>query len=194
MLIFIVGLDGCGKGTQISLLKKYLEKKGKKVFYSKAFTDDVKEIFSPYLEYWDQVSRMFFFQALHAQQCTEAVDAIKRGEIVIADRWDESYIAYHSQYGILAQNKDLRNQLNQLAFQGIEPNLTFFIDIPPETVPKRTQLRGQDFFDREPLEYHRKMREGYLGLAEKRKWIIIDGTQTIQAIHRTIIAEIEKYI
>lgn len=194
MLISITGLDGCGKGTQIALLKKHLEKKGKVVFYSKAYTDDIKAIFSPYLEYWSPIARMFFFQALYAQQCIESVRALKEGKIVIADRWDESYIAYHSQYGILAKNKKLRNQLHQLAFRGIKPDLTFFLDIPPEMVFERTKLRGQDFFDKGSLEYHRKMREGYLKLAKERNWIIIDGTQTVETIHKIIVAEVEKYI
>lgn len=194
MLICVTGLDGCGKGTQISFLKKYLEKKGKMVFYSKAYTNDIKETFSLYLEYWEPIARMFFFQSLFVQQRKEVMEALKQEQIVIADRWDESYIAYHSQYGELAEDNGLREQLHQLAFKGLLPDITFFIDIPAEMVRQRTELRGQDFFDKGSLEYHSKMREGYLKLAKERSWITIDGTRTVRAVHRIITSEIEKYI
>ena len=194
MLISITGLDGCGKGTQISLLKKYLEKKNIPVFYSKAYTEDIKETFSPYLEHWGPVAIMLFFQALHTQQYSEAVRAIKEGKIVIADRWDESYIVYHSQYGILAKDETLRKQLLQLAFKDVKPNITFCIDIPAEMAQRRTEVRGQDFFDKRSLSYHRKMRSGYLKLTRERGGFIIDGTQTVKTIHRIITDEVDRHI
>lgn len=193
-MISITGLDGCGKSTQIDLLKKYLEKKGITTFISKAYTSDFKEMLASYLEYWDPATRMFFFLALDNQQCVEVIQAVKERKIVIADRWDESYMAYHLQFGILSRDKTLRKRLHGLVFKRIRPDITFLLDIPVEMVSKRTKSRRQDFFDKNPIEYHIKMRNGYLRLAKARNTMIIDGTQSIKTIHRMIIQEVRKLI
>ncbi len=190
MIICLTGIDGCGKGTQKELLKAHLENSRKAVFLSKAYGDAEKECFSAFVEYWTQESILFLFQALHAEQRVKAEKALARGAIVIADRWDESYLAYHSTHGILLSNPGLRDQLNSIAFGGIIPDVTFFLDVPVERARERMLSRGMDFFDRLSNDYHSTMRNEYLSIATDRKWIIIDGTKSPLEIHREILREL----
>lgn len=187
MIICFSGVDGCGKGTQKDLLTIALRAKGKSVFSSKAYGDGEKECFAPFIEYWSQEAILFLFQALHVEQRKHMEKALQRGEIVIADRWDESYLAYHRTYGILKDDPTLRNLLNAIVFKGIIPDITFLLDVPVEQTRKRLQLRGADFFDKLPETYHETMRKEYLRLAEERKWIVLDGTRPAIEIHKNIL-------
>lgn len=187
MLICLTGIDGCGKGTQKELLRAHFQNAGKAVFMSKAYGDAEKECFSAFIEYWTQESILFLFQALHVEQRVKAEKALGRGDIVIADRWDESYLAYHSTHGILSSDPCLRDQLNKIAFAGIFPDVTFFLDVSVEQARKRLLSRGMDFFDRLSSDYHSTMRNEYLSIATARKWIIIDGTNPALDIHKEIL-------
>jgi len=131
---------------------------------------------------------MFLFQAFHTQQRKEAEMAIKKGKIVIADRWDESYIIFHSNYGILKEDNILRERLNEIAFDGIIPDVSILLDISVEKAQKRCNIRGADFFDKMPTEYHKTMRRGYLELARKREGLVIDGDKTTKEIHKIILS------
>lgn len=187
MIICITGIDGCGKGTQKELLATRLQNAGKTVFLSKAYGDAEKECFSAFMEYWSQESILFAFQALHVEQRVRAKRAEARGEIVIADRWDESYVAYHTAYGILENDPTLRDRLNEIAFAGIVPDHTFFLDVSVEEAEKRLVTRGMDFFDKRGVEYHNTMRSQYLRIAAERGWSILDGGKSAVAIHHEIL-------
>jgi len=157
MFISFTGIDGSGKTTQIDLLSKYLIAKGHDLFISEAYTRKEKELFQSYIQEIDQIAIMFLFQAFHTQQYLSVKDSLDKNKTVIADRWDESYQAYHSIYGILAKNPNLRNELNFLAFQNLKPEVCFFIDTDPKVTIERTKERGQDYFDKLSMSYHVKM-------------------------------------
>lgn len=194
MIICFSGIDGSGKGTQGGLLAKHLRLKGKRVFESKAYGDREKESFSPFIGQWSQEAILMLFQALHIEQRKDAEAAIARDEIVIADRWDESYLAYHRNFGTLAKNKALRNELNRIAFDGVIPDIGFLIDVPVEIASIRMEERGKDFFDRLSVSYHNTMRKEYLKIAAERKWVIFDGTKSPTKIHNDIIRIVDAII
>lgn len=194
MLFNITGIDGCGKGAQIELLDKFLRQQGFETFISKAYGDAEKECFSAFIEYWDQISIMFAFQAMHTHQRVEAEQALTRRQVVIADRWDESYFAYHTNHGLLKNEPDLRNRLNAIAFNGMTPDVTFFLRVSPETAQKRRQVRGEDFFDRRGETYHRIMAEAYELMAKEQGWIIVDGEPEIRRVHYRIRDHVLHYL
>lgn len=195
MLINITGIDGCGKGTQVDSLHKYLEKLGYSVYISKAYGQAEKEIFSLYMEYADDLAIMFLFQSFHVHQRVETEKALKKGDIVIADRWDEAYLAYHSNKGFLMNNPELRDKLNEIAFGGIKPDISFLLDIAPEEGIRRCKIRGADFFDRKGIEYHTKLNVAYKKIAmENNEWVILDGSDSPIKIHKQIISHILNII
>ena len=192
MIICITGIDGSGKGTQIDLLERHLRKIGKRVFYSKAYGNAEKELLAPLIENATPTEILFIFQALHARQRHAAVEAEKTDHIVIADRWDESYFAYHSQFGVLKDKPDLRETLNDMAFGGIMPDITIALAVNVGGAMERTAIRGRDYFDRHGHEYHEAMQNGILALAAKRAGIVINGNKPALDIHKEIIARLSK--
>ncbi len=192
MLINMTGVDGSGKGTQLQYLADYFERQGKTVFMSKAYGPCEKELFSLFMERSHDLAVMFMFQALHVQQRIRAEKALRNGSIVLADRWDDAYLAYHSQNGILAEDPELREKLNSLAFGGIKPDITFMLKVPVAISIKNCFLRGADFFDRKGVEYHQSLSDRLEELADKNGWVVIDGNRARKTIHEEIIATIES--
>ena len=192
MIICITGLDGCGKGSQKDFLVRYLRSRHIHVFKSKAYGDAEKESFSIFLQNWTQNSILFFFQALHVEQRVQTEQALLDHDVVIADRWDESYLAYHRTHGLLSEDSYLRDRLNEIAFGGILPDITFFLDTPVELAQKRMVSRGMDFFDSLPVSYHKTMREQYHILAKERGWVVIDGSLSMEQIHREIVSHVDN--
>lgn len=194
MLINITGIDGCGKGTQIQHLSDYLAHKGKKVFLSKAYGPREKEMLSLFIERANDIAVMFLFQAMHATQRILAEKALQNGCIVLADRWDDAYLAYHSQHGVLAKDSTLRNQLNELAFGGIKPDVTFLLKVPVSIGQERCRIRGADFFDRKSEVHHQSLADHLEKLAHEEGWMIIDGTKPHREIHEEILSNIRPLI
>jgi dTMP kinase len=193
MLISFVGIDGSGKSTQIEYFQNYLKKCNRDVFFSKAYGPDERKQFEVFIERCSQESVLFIFQALHTEQRIKVVNAINDGKIVIADRWDETYEAYHSTFGILSDKETLRNELNTIAFNNIKPDLTFFIDTPVEVAMSRCSNRGADFFDKKPKEYHENIRNKMAKMAVLYDWVVIDGTKDPLAMHAEIISHAKEF-
>lgn len=133
------------------------------------------------------------FQGLHRQQYVEARKSLSKGKIVIADRWDETYLAYHAEFGFLSENHEIMYRLNKLAFEELIPDITFFIDTPIEAAQRRLKARGMDFFDKKSAEHHLKMRELIINVLKGRNSIFIDGAMDINEIHLAIVKEISDY-
>lgn len=191
MLINITGIDGCGKSSQIKLLENYIQSKGTRVFVSKAYGKAEKDIFSAYVEILEQEALLFLFQAFHVRQFLKAQEALEKRDVVIADRWDESYIVYHSRRGILARDPLLREKLNKIAFKSVVPDLTFLLNVSVEVAHARTHARGADFFDKKPADYHEMMRKGYLSLAQERQWYVLDSNQNIETLNEEVVSIVE---
>lgn len=188
-ILCLTGIDGCGKGTHVSLLLERLQREGIPAFYSKAYSDLEKERFAFLMPRYSDRAVMFLFQAFHAEQHVRAMEALERGEVVIADRWDEAYLAYHGSTRSFLSAEDLRAEfrlLNQLAFQGRKPTRTVMLDVPVDVAEKRTHERGPDYFDKLGSHYHALMRDRYLSLARSESWIVLDGTYPVEDVHEQL--------
>lgn len=195
-LVAISGIDGCGKSMQIEMTREWLIDQGHEVFVSKAYDDLMKVQLRPLIDSWDdQTAIMFLFQALHAKQCTEAQLALSKGAIVLADRWDESYTAYHSNFGFLAEDSQLREKLNLLAFRGIVPSLGFMLTVPTSTARRRREGRGKvETLEDRPDSYYEKVQATQFAIANERGWKIIDGTLTPDEVQASIRHSITSHL
>lgn len=189
MLIAISGIDGCGKSLQVDLLQSWLTTKGLNPIATKAYDDMAKLACRQFIEEWtDDTAIMFLFQALHAQQYANTARALKAGLIVIADRWDESFLAYHQSFGFLAPNGATRTLLNQVAFRGLLPEKGFLIQVPIEIARLRRESRGKvEKLEDRPDDYYETIQAALLNISLERGWEIIDGTKTPQEIHQEIV-------
>ncbi len=119
------------------------------------------------------LSELFLYEAARAQHVDEVIKPLlKKGVIVLCDRFNDATIAYQG-YG---RNIDhgLIRRLNRLASQGIKPDLTFLLDCPSDLGLKRALQRNrisknerEGRFEREKIQFHHRVRRGYLALAKK---------------------------
>jgi len=102
---------------------------------------------------------------------------LKGKSIVVCVRYADSTTAYQG-YG---RGLDLKlvEMANNIATQGLKPDLTILLDIPPEKglIRKFGEIKK---FEREVLQFHERVRQGYLELAaaEPERWLVIDATQS----------------
>lgn len=196
LFITFEGIDGCGKTTQIKLLKEYFESKGKTVLLTrepgaKGLGIKLREIL---LNYDGEVSpncESFLFLADRAQHIDTIIKpAVERGEIVLCDRHTDSTVAYQG-YG---RGVDLAriNMLNDIATSGMKPDLTFVFDIDIETSMSRVG-KEQDRMESAGIEFFKRVRQGYLEIAkaEPNRVKLLNGTDTIENIHNQILGLID---
>lgn len=197
LFITFEGPDGCGKTTQMNLLAQYFEKKGKKVVLTrepggKGLGEKVREILLNYDEEVSDRCESFLFLADRAQNIDIIVKpAVKQGEIVLCDRHIDSTVAYQG-YGRGLDINEI-NMLNNLATGGKKPDLTLVFDVDVETSMKRVG-KEKDRMESAGIEFHNRVRNGYLELAtqEPDRIKVLDATKTIEEIHEKVIEIIEK--
>lgn len=197
LFITFEGADGCGKTTQMRLLANYLEKQGYEVVLTrepggKGLGEKVREIL---LNYDGEVSdrcESFLFLADRAQNIDIIVNpAVEAGKIVLCDRHTDSTVAYQG-YG-RGLNLERINKLNEIATNGRKPDLTFVFDIDTETSMKRVG-KEKDRMESAGLEFHNRVREGYLKIAkhEPERIKVIDATKSIEEIHEEVLNILAK--
>ncbi len=199
LFITFEGADGCGKTTQMNLLKDFLVKKGYDVVVTrepggKGLGEKIREIL---LNYDGEVSdrcESFLFLADRAQNIDVIINpAMEQGKIVLCDRHTDSTAAYQG-YGRGLDIKQI-NYLNHLATAGKKPDLTLVFDIDTETSMERVG-KDKDRMESVGIEFQKRVRNGYLELAKKEpeRIQVIDASKSIEEIHRYVLETIQKYI
>ncbi len=199
LFITFEGADGCGKTTQINLLAEYLKNKGETVVLTrepggKGLGEKVREILLNYQGPVSDRCESFLFLADRAQNIDITVaPAVEKGEIVLCDRHIDSTVAYQG-YG-RGLDIDRINMLNNIATNGKKPDLTFVFDIDVETSMKRVG-KEKDRLESAGIEFHNRVRKGYLELAkqEPQRIKVIDATKSIEDIHKDVINIFENVI
>lgn len=163
------GSEGCGKSTQSKMLADYLRKKGRRVAYLREpggvkISEKIRNILldagnsgmSPECE-------MLLYMAARAQLVSDIIKpALLKGKIVVCDRFLDSTLAYQG-YG-LGMDINLIKQVGRVATQGINPDLTIFLDLPVKKGLKHRESK-EDRIEQRSLQYHSRVRNGYLKLA-----------------------------
>lgn len=191
LFITFEGIDGCGKTTQIELLKESLEKKGYTVLLTrepgaKGLGEKLREIL---LNYDGEVSsncESFLFLADRAQHIDTIIKpAIDKGVIVLCDRHTDSTVAYQG-YGRLLDLEQIY-QLNKIATNGIIPDITFILDIDIDTSLQRIG-KGRDRMENSGREFFERVRKGYIEISEKepQRVKLLQGNSPIKDIQNKI--------
>ncbi len=200
MFITFEGIDFCGKSTQVELLKEYLLAQNKKVKIIREpggteISEKIREILLD-----RKNSRMvmeteiFLFSASRAQLVREVIrPALLENYYVISDRFHDSSTAYQG-YGRGLSVADILH-IHKLAIGDTIPDLTFIIDIPTSLAYERKKIKSYSELDRIEIsedKFYERVRNGYLELAKNEKrFRVLDGTATIEDIHKKIIYEIK---
>jgi dTMP kinase len=196
--VTLEGPEGAGKTTQVRLLSKQLDIMGIKhvVTRDPGGTPLGRQIRRILLNPENPVhptTELLLYQADRAQHVSELImPALESGALVICDRYTDSTIAYQG-YG---RNLDLKliDELNQISTCGLKPELTILFDIESSEGLARLHPGGHDRLEREALEFHLKVRQGYLILAkaEPTRWRVLDASKplsTVQNELRKLFAE-----
>ena len=194
------GPEGSGKSTQARRLADSLTAAGRRCVVTREpggtrLGERVREILlhaadlSPV-----PAADALLFNAARAQLVAEVIEpALERGEVVICDRFADSTLAYQG-YGAGQPLESLR-RLNRFAVGDLEPDLTVLIDLPVEVGLGR-KLGGEitRFEERVDVDFHRRVREGFLALAaaEPARFVVIDGRQAAAIVEASILETVEK--
>ncbi|MCM1339572.1 MAG: dTMP kinase [Muribaculaceae bacterium] len=199
LFITFEGADGCGKTTQLNLLKNYLESKGYEVVLTrepggKGLGETIREIL---LNYDGEVSNRcesFLFLADRAQNIDIIVTpAINQGKIVLCDRHTDSSVAYQG-YGRGLDIEEIKT-LNTLATGGKSPDLTLVFDVDIETSMTRVGSE-KDRMESAGKEFFNRVRNGYLEIAkqEPNRVKVIDSTKSIDNVQQDVIKIVSEIL
>ncbi|HEY6872613.1 MAG TPA: dTMP kinase [Geobacteraceae bacterium] len=188
------GIEGCGKTTQLQLLAKNLSTRGHLVTVTREpggcpIADRVREILlDAENSAMTPMTELLLYAAARAQHVAEVVvPALDAGRIVLCDRFTDATVAYQG-YG-RGLDQAVIADLGRLATGGIRPELTVLVDCPVEVGIARAMSRinsshgaREERFELESLQFHQRVREGYLSLAEREpdRFIVIDGAGSIE--------------
>lgn len=176
LFITFEGGEGAGKSTQIRRLHARLQARSIKTQVTRepGGTPGAELIRALILDgtrpALDALTETLLFYAARANHLAEFIrPALARGDVVLCDRFSDSTRVYQGVLG--AVPSAVVEQLEALVVAETKPDLTIILDIPPETgLARASQRRGShqaDRFESETLEFHKKLRQGFLDLAER---------------------------
>lgn len=213
-LITFEGIEGSGKTTQMKLTGSFLRRRRVSFFMTEEpggtpMGRRIREILlnrAPEENICTE-AEILLFSAARAQHVRMAIlPALKEGKLVLCDRFYDATIAYQG-FGRGANIRFIK-ELNDFSSPGLKPGMTILFDLPVETGLKRAMDRIsllkesskdavlEDRFEREELEFHQRVREGYLSLAreEPERFRIIDSAAGIQTVHGQVCDLISDFI
>ena len=195
MFITLEGPDGSGKTTQARLLAQWLRERGYEVILTREpggtdIGDQIRTVLhDPRNTAMDARTEILLYSASRAQHVAQRVrPALAAGTIVISDRYADSTLAYQG-YGRGLDLETLR-QITAFATGGLKPQLTVYLDIPPEKGLERRQVGGGEWnrLDAEALDFHQRVRAGYRELIkqEPERWVVIHAARPVEEVHAEI--------
>ncbi len=191
MFITFEGVEGSGKSVQTNILYDNLKKDGYTVYLTRepGGTESGKRIREILLNSSNKINRyteLFLYLSDRSEHILEVIKPnLKKGAIVISDRFFDSTIAYQKA-GRGIPDDEMMKIMKFEIFKEVEPDITFLLDVSPESVQKR--LENPDRIEREDIEFHIKVRNEYLKLAKKNpdRIILINALNSIEEISTVI--------
>ena len=208
LFITFEGIEGCGKTTQVNLLIKLLEEENISCIKTlePGGTDigqDIRKILlNSKNTHLAPLTELILYAADRAQHVNEIIKpALERAKWVVCDRFFDATIAYQG-FG-RGIGVELIEYLNRETAAGVCPDLTILMDCPEDIGLKRAlernklkNLEDQGRFEKEKMEFHRRVRNGYLALAEKHKarFRIINASGPVHEVRQDICNLLAPYI
>ena len=196
------GPDGSGKSTQLTLLAARLRALGLEVVETAepggtSIGRDIRAILlNAQNHHLRPTAELLLYFASRAQNVEEVIrPALARGAIVLSDRFTDSTLVYQGVGRGLGA--DVVRLLHTIACGSLMPHLTLLVDIPPSLTLERTTKRApQDRLDAESLDFHSRVRQGYLQLAasEPERVRVIDGAHDIDTVAASLWPWVEELL
>lgn len=194
------GIDGCGKTTQAEFLVTALEKRGLKTVHLREpggtpIGEFIRGLLLDHREVemapWTEV---FLFMASRAQLVADRLrPALQRGDTVVLDRYYYSTAAYQGAAGGIGVLEIL--DLSERVAKFDRPDRIFLLDLDPRIALQRMGP-ARDRLEARGLRYQEQVREGFVRIArsDKDRFRIIDASQPAAAIHKAVLAEVDRVL
>ncbi len=192
--ISLEGIEGTGKTTQARLLSERLIEEGYEVILTQepggtVIGNRIREILL-HVDHREMsyMAELLLYNAARAQHLSEKIlPALNEGKVVITDRFTDSTVAYQG-YG-RGIDIQLIMSINDIATEGIKPHLTILFDLDVETGLQRNKgINKVDRLELEDIEFHKKVREGYLKIAEAEtgRIKIVDASLSFEIVAQKV--------
>ncbi|EPR36232.1 Thymidylate kinase [Alkalidesulfovibrio alkalitolerans DSM 16529] len=201
MFVTFEGIEGTGKSTQIGLLDAWLREQGRATEITREpggsrLGRELRRILLS-MESSDLTGQaeLFLYLADRAQHVATVIrPALLAGHDVLSDRFADSTVVYQG-YGRGLDPKTLHG-LNEVAVDGLWPDLTILLDIEPEEGLRRALARNiaegthasEGRFEAEHMEFHARVREGYLTWAalHPERFRVVDASASPEVVHARV--------
>jgi dTMP kinase len=207
--IFITfeGIDGSGKTTQLRLLADRLRQTGRAVVEAvePGGTEIGRQVRAIVLDGRNTKltprAELLLYFASRAQNVEEVIrPGLAAGNIVLCDRFTDSTLVYQG-YG-RGLGAEVVLTLHEIACQGLQPDLTVFVDIDLDESLARARDRNvtssssETRLEDESREFHKRVRDAYLALAaqEAHRFIVIDGAASVEEVAERVWKEVAKRV
>lgn len=191
MFIVFEGGEGAGKSTQAAALADYLGALGHSVVRTRepGGTPAAEAIRAILLDNantgLDDRAEALLFAASRGDHAARVIrPALERGDVVICDRFMDSSVAYQGVGRDLGM--DVVADLSLWATGGLRPDLTVLLDVDPALGLAR--VTGPDRLESEPLEWHRRVRQGFVDIAERapHRYLVLDASRPVEDLAQEI--------
>ncbi len=203
------GVEGSGKTTQIRLAGQFLREKGFSVVMTQEpggtpLGERIREILLNRGGFdISGEAEVFLFAAARAQHIDAVIlPALERDQVILCDRFSDATIAYQA-FGRGLPAEAVR-EVCRFASRGLSPHLTLLFDLPVEQGLERAfrriagcdEDRREDRFEREKLDFHRRIREGYLAIArqEPDRVKVIDAARDIESTRYEVLTILSSFL
>lgn len=191
------GLDGTGKSTQCRLLVEWLRQRGSDVVScvdpgGTPLGQELRQILLSGRHHLAPACEALLFMASRAQLVEEVIrPALALGKMVVSDRYLLANVVYQGHAGGL--DVELLWHVGQLSTGGLEPDLTILLDLPLELALAR-RGRPADRMESRPLEYHQRVRQGFLTEAHHRpeRIVVVDASASVEDVQARLREEVDR--
>jgi dTMP kinase len=199
LFITLEGPEGGGKTSQALQLVEHLQEQGCDVLHSREpggtfIGEQIRHVlFSLDNTLMHPRTEFLLFSAARAQHVNEVIlPQLEKGRVVVCDRFYDASLAYQG-YGHDLDLETLKS-ITTFATGGLIPDLTLLLDLPvDEGLNRREQNGNWNRLDAYDLEFHHRVREGYLAMAasEPERWVIIDAQRSFTKVRKEIRREVD---
>lgn len=202
VFISFEGIEGSGKSTQAKLLKEFLINSGYDVLLTAEpggtrIGEEIRRlILSLDNKNMLPLTELLLYNASRIQHIEEIIlPSLKIGFVVITDRFTDSTIAYQG-YGRKI-SIDLIIEVDRLINNSLRPDLTILLDLDTKEGLKRNErLNKKDRLELEDLEFHERVRRGYLEIASKEpdRIKVINALESIEVVHSEVKNIVKEFL
>lgn len=197
--IVLEGVNGAGKSTLQRRLAESLRAAGKEVVstFEPGDTPLGKTLrtllLTPEAEKKSHLAELFLFAADRAEHVAKVINpSLEKGIWVISDRYTYSLAAFQG-YG-RGLDLNIIHKVNEIATAGRVPDLVILLDLPVEEGLRRTKGRGgEDAFEDELVQFHERIRSGFLEMARTapEPFLLVDATKSADEVFNAVMQTLE---